>query len=183
MINNQTLNKMIVYINDIIHLYALKADVYKQTIYNDLNIKTKITNERTLAIFLSKEINKYFTLHKYDVKIQIDEFKIKTNKFNNAVISKLNNEVDNKSSKKIWNDWMYVDSYFLVNNLYYTDLNHLFIEYKLENKFVFTKLAQDYLKFKFYTANNDLNSIFVYTIVSKKEMYPSILSKKIINIY
>lgn len=176
--NTKELNNIITSIDNDIMLYSRDFQQLHSQLYNDLNIDIKLSNERTTASFTTDMLSKWLYKSKYKIHIIVNELSIKTDLINQTEIDDLNEEVNNESEITSWKKRMYVDSYLLVENLYYSGDNHLFVEYKMSNKFDFTKLAQDYLKFKFYTKYNSENSIFVYVLFDKNDTYPTILSNK-----
>lgn len=178
MFNKKDLNTLIENIDKEIYLYSLNFQNLQQYMTNFLGVDIKITNERTMASLASEAILKWIEVKGYKVDLTVNELSIKTDNFDDKTVNELNEEVDNKSLTRKWSKRMFVDSFFQVRDLYCEGINNLFVEYKMSNKFDFTQLAQDFLKFKFYTRKNSKISIFTYVLFSKKEMYPSILSCK-----
>lgn len=143
---------------------------------SDLAVTSNLLNERTLANFATNFLDQKFRSN-YTVTICVNELNIKMPALTQSVSALLNNQVDNQSIKREWKDTSYVDAYFNIVDLHFSNNNHLFIEYKLENRFDFTQLAQDYLKYKIYTSNSALqNSLFAYVIFSKNISYPTVLT-------
>lgn len=147
----------------------------KKSIYlmNDLSLKTKITNERSLASIASYNLYEYFKKEN-NYSTYLEELQIELPKLNIKENSEIDNEVAINKNKP--SNYVYIDSYFQICDINNKKM-HLFIEYKLSNQFEYSKLAYDYLKYKLYTKKNDTNSIFIYVIFDKKENYPTIKSK------
>ena len=140
------------------------------------------TNSENHAYFASERMlsnlsNHYLSSllmekHNFNIKLALSEFPINilnsSSKLN--VVSSETAEVDLKNIK--WNR-CYVDGYFKIE----TDEEnyHIFLEYKMQNIFDYIDLAKDYLKYKLYTYNCNLNTIFGYVIFKKEDNYPSII--------
>lgn len=137
-----------------------------------------ITNERTIAAFANLKIKeKLSSFPSVSLDLAVNEFPIEILKKPTAAqTTSILSETDLPISKmKKWHK-CYVDGCFIGNNIFYPKTNYLFVEYKMNNTFVFSDLATDYLKYKLYTFNDRSNTIFCYVICEKKCNYPSILT-------
>jgi len=139
---------------------------------SQINKSTTILNERTLSFFLNSFFEKYFGSN---CILCANEFSIDIEKEDP---SNLTEEVGGKAKKESWNH-CYVDGYFKIKDLFTGKENgHLFLEYKLQNRFIFSDLATDFLKYKLITKSNEKNTAFVYIIFGKNENYPTIIRNK-----
>lgn len=136
-----------------------------------------ITNERTVATISNLAINEHFIInYKGKHPFFVNEFPVKINgSLSETTQTEFENDVDLKATKLKWTR-CYVDGYFHVDNVYQNN-EHIFVEYKMDNRFVFANLATDYLKYKILTYKCDKNSIFVYVLFDKNENYPTIIRK------
>lgn len=157
--------------NFILH-YCNNFNRNKKIIFNDLKINTSCTTERTIAIVANSFLRNFF-YEKFTLEFYSDELQIKFNEQVNGS-GELKSQVGNYTEKENWNN-CYIDGYFEI----YCDseLIHFFVEYKMESKFTFAKLATDYLKYKLYTQHAIGNTIFSYIIFKKNEDYPTIIDR------
>lgn len=143
--------------------------------YDD-STSISIFNERTMSYLCNNLIVNVLKDYKYNVKICVNELYIKLEKkIKKEILNELCKEIGYIEPKTKLNKF-YVDGFLLIENLYFEGDNFLFLEYKMNSKFIFSDLALDFLKFKVYTYYNDKNSIFVYSIFSKDTRYPTILN-------
>ena len=112
----------------------------------------------------------------FNLNILVSELSIKLlNALSKSTLNCLIKAAGNVKPKTKLNSF-YVDGYLQVEDLYYCGKNNVFIEHKMNKKFIFADLVFDYLKYKVYTYSNNNNSIFAYIIFSKSKNYPSIIS-------
>ena len=134
-----------------------------------------VCNERLLATESNNFIKKYINDNGVNVLVSCSEFPIHINKANKNNLDDLKKEVSYNKVTSKW-DTCFVDGYFkYISN---GENKHAFVEYKLQNKFIYGDLATDFLKYKLYTQNFNANSLFCYIIFKKEENYPSILGKE-----
>lgn len=172
--NKNELEALIEKVDEKIKNYSQQFSIAKEKLKNSNGISISLLNERTLAYFTTNILNQIFG---QSCIICINEMKVTMPKLSSQVKDSLRKEVSIVKEKRYWEKDVFVDSYFAVKDLYYEDLNNLFVEYKLSNKFEFVQLAQDYLKYKIYTHNsNKDNNIFAYIIFKKEDFYPTILN-------
>lgn len=177
MFDETKLNKYILELDSMIEKYserfALNKGIFEVSTLN----KSFLTNERTMSSFANLWI--LIMLHNdgYKTNLTINEFPIEfKNKISMIEFESLRHSSGLKIRKAQWTK-CYVDGYIQVNGIFGNDVTtQLFIEYKMENKFALLNLANDYLKYKTYTANNDSNTAFIYVVFKKEENYPSIIS-------
>lgn len=134
-----------------------------------------ITYERTVSSYANSFLTDLFKAEGFDVLLSVNEFPIK---FKNGITTEWFEEnLDRLGLSKKDRDrpWTYcvVDGLFKIQKE--GVVKHVFIEYKLNNDFIYSDLAIDYLKFKSYTKNYNKNMIFVFAICKKEENYPSII--------
>ena len=130
--------------------------------------------ERTLSSFANTEIKYKLTHDHFNVLLTVNEFPIKfENGISSSTFSNLVEEVSIKKEIKPWN-YCVVDGYFKISQFLNEETTHIFVEYKLQNKFEYIDLALDFLKYKAYTYVNNLNMYFAYVILNKEEDYPTI---------
>lgn len=154
--------------------YSIKFNLNKSILLKDFDVTTNCAVERTIAIVANKYIKEYIALNS-NLKFYADEFQITFNVDKKDIDEQIK-KVDGIVEKNSWNN-CYVDGYFE----YECDGKNinLFVEYKMQSKFSFAKLATDFLKYKLYTHKSTANSIFAYIIFDKNEMYPSILDSTV----
>lgn len=141
---------------------------------NSLSIT--IFNERTMSFVCNFLLFDELKKSGFNINILVNELSIKLlNALSKSTLNCLIKEAGNVKPKTKLNSF-YVDGYLQVEDLYYSGINNVFIEYKMNKKFIFADLAFDYLKYKVYTNSNDNNSMFAYIIFSKSKNYPSIIS-------
>ena len=160
--NKNELEALIEKVDENIKNFSQQFSIAKEELKNSNSISISLLNERTLAYFTTYILNQIFG---QSCIICINEMKVTMPNLSPQIKESLRKEVSIVKEKRDWNKDVFVDSYFAVKDLYYEDLNNLFVEYKLSNKFEFVQLAQDYLKYKIYTHNsNKNNNIFAYII-------------------
>lgn len=179
MINSADLDSLIEELD--LHLYHYSSEFIKEKIDFDAltGNESFLTNERTIASAANLLIAIILNSIGYKPYLSVNEFPIKIYGFSKSKgFDRLRKEVGDPDVRtEVWKK-AYVDGYFKVPNLLSTDvINHIFVEYKMNNSFVFLDLANDFLKYKAYTYKNEKDTIFVYAIFDKKENYPSILNK------
>ena len=142
--------------------------------YNNLSTnKSYLYYERMLSIECKNYLAKHLKLiPEYQLLFYVSELPIKINSAFKENIEDLKNEVGFYRKTPRW-DYCVVDGYFKLKQN--EDIYHTFMEYKLQNMFVYADLATDYLKYKLYTYNAKMNSFFVYIIFNKDKEYPSII--------
>ena len=148
--------------------YLREIEEYKKSGNN-----TYICYERLLSNEVNNFIANYIdNIKNVDLLLSVSEFPIKIN--NEKNLANLKKEVDINNLKHTW-DVCFVDGYFkcLING----ENKHFFVEYKLQNNFIYADLATDFLKYKLYTQHFTSDSIFVYVIFKKEENYPSVLNR------
>jgi len=138
-----------------------------------------LTNERTIASFSNYIIFKLLQDEGYNILLCINEFPIKINNpLSCDEFDELKDDVGKTTRSKSWHTCS-VDGYFLIEDFLKSGIStHIFVEYKMNNSFVYLDLADDYLKYKVYTSRNEANTIFTYIIFDKKENYPTILNNE-----
>ncbi len=136
-----------------------------------------IANERTVAFFANHKIRDYLESLNYQIPLFANEFSIKFNNgFDETSFQSRISEVEAAKQEKPWKR-CFVDGYFKIKNFLNSDpVSHVFVEYKMENNFVYLDLATDYLKYKAITYAAEKGTIFVYIIFKREENYPSIIS-------
>ena len=172
--------KITILIKDIdkeINDYAQIFDKEKKDIDSLTSNASYICNERTMSCFANEQINKYFNSSGFNTIMRANEFAIEfKNGINQVSFKKLKTEVEKSKQQNPWNR-CFVDGYFKVKNLLGDEnITHLFVEYKMDNSFVYLELGNDFLKYKAITYANESNTAFAYIIFDKNELYPSILS-------
>lgn len=178
MINKPSLISLIEKLDNSINEYAKLFSSVGIDFKNKFNNDMLITNERTVASFTNLKIKEFFESSP-DIKLTlaVNEFPIEIRtKIMPTEEEKLINETSLPLSKRRKWKRCYIDGFFVGDNIYYQGTNYLFIEYKMNNTFVFSDLATDYLKYKLYTYNDKSQTIFCYAIFDKKKNYPSLLS-------
>lgn len=177
--NQKELSHLIDGLNSHLLDFANKFNIEKQDLVIQLKDDYKIDNERTLAIVANSFIRSYFKSKWTDkYRFMVDEFHIHLKDKDKPFQKSFSRLVDNKNRKEYWKN-CYVDGYLKIDDLVFKGDNHIFIEYKLQQKFVFADLATDFLKYKIYTASNDDKTVFVYTIFNKSEILPEIIDTKL----
>lgn len=171
------LNSIIDELNNYILDYTDLFQKEKIDLERQLKDIYRIDNERTLSSLSNDFLFSYFN-HKYPGKMRFmaNEFHIKIDDKDEIFQKSFAHEVDYKNRKDFWHN-CYVDGYFKILDLHFSGWNHLFVEYKIQDKFVFADLATDFLKYKIYTSNNQIGTIFAYVIFDKNEKSPCIRSK------
>lgn len=160
--------------DDYLKEYSKLFDIGSRSLALKINNEPYLRYERTLSSVANYFVIKQLKSLGYDVRLAVNEFAIK---FTNDINYKpLIEEVG--GTKKQWDNYCVVDGYFEIDNLISDKKQHIFVEYKLQNKFVFMDLATDYLKYKAYTLHDDSDTIFVYVVFDKENTYPTILGKK-----
>lgn len=170
------------YIDDLINTidkslenFATEVSPVISFLKSDFDIDFSIKNERTLSTLANNEILSFFSDSEVEI-IKIDEMYITPNtKLTGDELKEIMSSFKG-SMKKVKDSWerMYIDGYFFDN----TDSSSLFVEYKLDDKFKYVDLAQDFLKYKIYTYNSTGNSTFLFAVFDKKGIYPTIKSGK-----
>lgn len=165
--------------DECIKIYATKFAVQKNYFDSLTGNYAYIVNERTVAAFSNYAFLKLLQSYGYDILLCSNEFPIR---INNAPSFKefdeMKEDVGETTKVNCWHN-CYVDGYFLIKDFVSPNsYSHVFVEYKMNNSFVFLDLADDYLKYKVYTSRNEANTIFAYLIFDKKECYPTILNTK-----
>ena len=177
MFKKSDINSTILYLDNEIKQYAVVFNTEKQDFNNLTQNISYIENERTIAFYTNHRINDFLIRQGYHVPLFANEFSIKINNgLDNSLFKTLISEVAKAKQVVPWKR-CYVDGYFKITNfIYENSVSHLFVEYKMDNKFVYLDLANDYLKYKAITYVNDSGTIFVYAIFKRRANYPSILS-------
>lgn len=175
------IRKIVAIIKDIdreINIFAQKFDREKKDFDTLTSNLSFICNERTMSFFTNERINKNLSANGFPVVLYVNEFAIEfKNGLDQTSFNIIKSEVEKSKKTKPWNK-CFVDGYFKVENLMPNDdITHLFVEYKMDNSFVYLELANDFLKYKAITYKNESNTAFVYVIFDKKELYPTILSQ------
>lgn len=170
---NSLLVKLIDDLDFDIKIFSKKFNIEMYDYNNGSTNKAYLCYERMLSIVSNNCLAKHLELMSdYQLLFYVSELPIKINSAFNENIDDLKNEVGYYKKTPTW-DYCVVDGYFKLRqneNIY-----HAFIEYKLQNIFVYADLATDYLKYKLYTYEAKINSFFAYIIFNKDEDYPSII--------
>lgn len=177
MFKRADIDPTILYLDSEIKQYSVVFNNEKQDFDNLTQNISYIENERTVAFYINHRINDFLIKQGYQVPLFANEFSIKINNgLNNSLFKTLISEVAKAKQATPWKR-CYVDGYFKIANfIHECSISHLFIEYKMDNKFVYLDLANDYLKYKVITYANEAGTIFVYVIFKRQANYPSILS-------
>ena len=177
MFAKKDIDPAILYIDNEIKQYAIVFAKEKQVIDNLTQNTSYIENERTVAFYTNHKISNYLIAQGYQVPLFASEFSIKINNgLNNSLFRTLISEVARSKQNVPWKR-CYVDGYFkIVDFVSGNPISHLFLEYKMDNSFVYLDLTNDYLKYKAITYVNETGTIFVYVIFKRQASYPSILS-------
>ncbi len=170
------LDGFILGLDDFIKEYSSGFLINKTTLNTELSITTNCAIERTMAIVANKYVNNYL-LRTTNLKFSADELQISLNEIIDNV-DDLIADVGYEVNKDSWKN-CYVDGYFEYE--YDNEIHNLFIEYKMESKFTFAKLATDFLKYKLYTHFSNIDTSFLYIIFEKNENYPSVLNSNLDN--
>lgn len=175
--NIETFKYLIDYID--LNIKSFSNDFKNVSHEFDLLFKNQanILYERTLSVEANNCIKKFFLEeNKNGLDIAVSEFNVRLiDQPDKIEEKKFLNEVKLESRPK-WNN-CYFDGYFLTNNFILEGKIHVFVEYKLKNEFDYGELAKDFLKFKIFTKNCDLNKLFVFIIFEKNCDYPTIKSE------
>ena len=177
MFTKHDIDSAILYLDNEIRQYAVTFDKEKQDFDSLTHNISYIENERTVAFYTNHRINDYLISQGYQVSLFASEFSISINNgLSNSLFKTLISEVAKSKQSVPWKR-CYVDGYFKIKDFIEgNQITHLFIEYKMDNKFVYLELATDYLKYKAITYANESGTVFVYSIFKKQANYPSILS-------
>lgn len=166
----EKIDELIEGLDEYIKKYSETFATSKASLVKDFKITTNCAIERTMAIVANSYIREY--LSKYSqLYFHADEIQIRFDTISRN-IDKFKKEVGDEVDKEYWSN-CYVDGYF--EYAYNKMKINMFVEYKMESKFTFVKLATDFLKYKLYTQHNGADSIFAYIVFDKKETYPSII--------
>ena len=143
---NSFLMKLIDDLDFDINFFSKKFNVQMNDYNNASTNKAYLLYERMLSI----ECNNYLANHlklipEYQLLFYVSELPIKINSAFKEKIEDLKNEVGFYRKIPSW-DYCVVDGYFKLKQNEY--IYHAFIEYKLQNMFVYADLATDYLKYK-----------------------------------
>lgn len=159
------------------HLEVLKKRYTEEVndyITNSKN-KTNFIYERMLSVLSNNYLASVFsTTQGIDLLLDVSEFPIELENMTKEIVKELRKEVDFYGSIPKWNK-CYIDGYFKlkINNT----VNHLFVEYKINDKFKYSDLAKDFLKYKLYTYECKIETAFCYIVFDSNKDYPSILSQ------
>lgn len=174
MFNCANLNNYIDYLDEQLKKYAKNFKNQKASFDMQTSNQSYLLYERTLSSYANCVINRKLTSDCFKVLLAVNEFPIKfENGISSSTFSNLVEEVSIKKEIKPWN-YCVVDGYFKLSQFLNEEMTHIFIEYKLQNKFEYIDLALDFLKYKAYTYVNNSNMYFVYVILNKEEDYPTI---------
>lgn len=170
------IEEIILKLDESIKNYATIFGIEKIDVDLQTNNESKITYERTISSYsnstLSKLIESYFSSK---ISLYANEFQIYLkNGIDTTTFAKMRGDLhlDSDDKEKKWN-YCVVDGYFKFE--YEDTIKHLFVEYKLNDKYEYAELALDFLKYKCYTKINESNTYFAFVICKKQENYPSII--------
>lgn len=155
------------YLYNFSNKFLNKKSIYTQN-YGD---EIKLTQERIVGSYCSDFLKQNFT----SIIFWAEELPIYLNKKNKSYQSAFHVEIDNKSNKT-WN-YCVVDCFMTIDKLLNDSLVDIFIEYKMDSKFEFIKLAEDFLKYKILTSKSNNQTIFCYINFKKDEKYPGVITK------
>ena len=177
MFSGKDIDEIVLFVDNEISKYATFFDLEKKEFDSLTNNASYLANERTVSFFANEKIKEYLDSNGYKVALYANEFSIKiTNGINRSVFNTLISEVVQSKQSSPWKR-CHVDGYFKINHfLTDSDNTHLFVEYKMDNHFIYLDLANDYLKYKAITYSNESGTAFAYVILKKRELYPSIVS-------
>ena len=181
MMNGNDLLNLIQHVDRCLRSYAADFASVKTNINATNQIQCSILNERTVSSFCNRTIADWLHDEQHAEVFYADEFYIVNGpgKTGAAQINAANAEVAFQGNINKKYKLNYVDGFIYAKNLYYPGDNYLFIEYKLNIRFVFASLATDYLKYKLYTAGRENNTVFAFVIADKKDNYPTIANTKL----
>ncbi|AVN65083.1 hypothetical protein CG002_01740 [Mesoplasma florum] len=148
------------WINAEIESYNKKATSVLKIIENSLDSKKPIfINERTIA----NEINNMLEKINLKDKYILSEFHLKNQKqLSDEEKKKIAKEIpDYKEESNLFD--FYPDTFLSFINSQ-DQRENFYIEYKVDKKFSYVKMAADYLKFKYYTNNQKSFNKFIYVI-------------------
>lgn len=155
-------------LNKKIQLQIKEFKKLSEEIMETHKIFTDISYERILAFYSTIFLSKIFKDKNYKLEGFSSEFPIlkETYKELNENQDKMDMIQREVGINKRWEKTMYVDSFFKIKK---EDRPfYIFVEYKIEDRFEYMKLAQDYLKYKIYTCYEECNTIFIYIIFDRK---------------
>ena len=176
--------KLISNIDDIIKKYSLDFQAVVKPIEIIFNFKTHNKQEFTNAHYVSDYLKDFFA-HSDSLSFFARELPISYGVTKNNLNNVMSDVSGSQNTRKKYNKKgrFSVDAYFKVNikvdslnkSIDGQEIEHLFVEYKVSKLFKYVALAEDFIKYKIYTYNNEKNTAFTFVCFDNKEYYPTIL--------
>ena len=184
--NKSNLLDLISCLDNCVEKYAIDFNNIVKPIERTFNIQTHNTQEFTNAYIATKFLETYF-LRSYRNSFCVRELPISYNIRSSSLTTTLSEAPfpsGKRGKKRLKSKGKFsVDAYFNTNIIVESDfpdidgiiIEHLFVEYKVSDLFKYLSLAEDFIKYKIYTFNNEQYTAFSFINFSKRPLYPTIL--------